>query len=120
MIGANSAAISFWFSRCNSFIWILSWWANLLSQVYLIICDDTGLDKIPLELGIKVNKEPAQVYLGKELLSENEINTGIPQGVGPDPLKDFHLLPWHILRKFWSTVSTEGVGILKALHVAGD
>lgn len=72
---------------------MLNWWANLLSRVDLIACDDTciGLDKIPLELGVKGNKEPAQVILAQELLSGKEINTGIPQGVGPNPLKHFHL-----------------------------
>lgn len=66
----------------------------MLSQVDLIACDDTcvGLDNIPLELGVKVNKEPAQVILAQELLIGKEINTGILQDVGPNPLKYFHLL----------------------------
>lgn len=60
----------------------------------MITCDDTclGLDKIPLELGIKVNKEPAQINSGKELLSGKEISIEIPQGVGLDPLKDFSFI----------------------------
>lgn len=76
--------------------------ANLLSQIDLIILDDTclGVDKTPLQLGIKVNKEPAQLNLGKGLLNGKEMNNGIPQGIGPDPFKDFHLLPWDMLRMF--------------------
>lgn len=54
-------------------------------------CDDTclGLDKVPLELGIKANKEPAQVNSGKELLSGKEMNVGIPQVLGLILLKIF-------------------------------
>lgn len=42
-----------------------------------------------------MDKEPAQDNLGKEFLSGKENNIGIPQGVVPDNLQDFHLLSWH-------------------------
>lgn len=32
---------------------------------------------------------------GREFLSGKENNIGIPQGVVPDNLQDFHLLSWH-------------------------
>lgn len=96
---------------------MLNWWTNLLSQVDLITCDETclGLDKIPLELGIKVNKESAQINSGKELLSGKEISIEIPQGVGLDPLIGFsfitvayakEVLKYCSMEEGWSIKST--------------
>lgn len=45
---------------------------------------------IDLDLG---SEEGTSTDQPEELLSEKEINIGILHGFGPDPIKDFHLLP---------------------------
>lgn len=68
----------------------------------------------------RVGEEPAQVNVNKGLLSGKEINIGTPRYFGPDPVKDFHFLLWHVLMKFWSTGNMEEECSMNVLHGAGD
>lgn len=40
-------------------------------------------------------------------MSGKEIHTGTPRDFGPDPIKDFHFLSWHVLMKFQSVGNME-------------
>lgn len=66
-----------------------------------------------------MDKEPAQDNLGKEFLSGKENNIGIPQGVVPDNLQDFHVLPWHRWESSEVLSAWKRDGILKARHTTG-
>lgn len=120
MIRANSAGITHWFLWYNFFTWMLNCQANLVKQVIwsfamILVLDWTNT----LRMGIKVNKEPAQDNLVKGFLAGKENNIGIPRGVVPDNLKDFHLLPWHRWESSEVLSALKRDGILKALHTSG-
>lgn len=72
---------------------------------------------IDLDLG---SKEGTSKDQPEELPSEKEINIGILHGFGPDPIKDFHLLPWHLLMKFWIIGSMDEEWNVNVLQGNGD
>lgn len=66
----------------------------MLNQVDLITCGHLSLrvEEIDTELDLG-SEEGSSTDQPEELLSEKVINVGILHGFGPDPIKDFHLLP---------------------------